>query len=117
MQVFAIYGSLILFVVFSLLNVYKSWRDSSLFTQIKFLLFAWFLVLIVFNLIILLLSNEQQLAFLWPYGLFKLPRFSYWALFLQWGCNPPADAAVRSPPIQFRPRIPAYPLKGIQAAL
>lgn len=85
MQVFAIYGSLILFVVFSLLNMYKSWRNSSLFSQIKFLVFAWFLVLIVFNLIILLLSNEQQLAVLWPYGLFKCPEFSYWALFLLMG--------------------------------
>ena len=82
MRILAIYGSLLLFVIFSLLNVYKSWRGTSLFEEIKRLLLAWLLVLIIFNVLLLLLSNEEQLAVLWPFCLFRVPVFIYWSIFV-----------------------------------
>nr|CBX29359.1 unknown protein [uncultured Desulfobacterium sp.] len=53
-----------------------------LFSQIRALFFAWFSVLIVFNLIILLLSNKEQLKILFPFGLFNAPEFLYWSVFV-----------------------------------
>ncbi|MFC1811513.1 sugar transferase [Thermodesulfobacteriota bacterium] len=79
-RMFMIYGSLITAVVFSFLGIYKSWRGFSIFDQIKSLLFAWMSVLIGFNIIILLLSNKEQLDILWPFALFRSPDFLLWAL-------------------------------------
>ncbi|MGB5155987.1 MAG: undecaprenyl-phosphate glucose phosphotransferase, partial [Desulfobacterales bacterium] len=81
-KVFAIYGSLLMAVIFSFLGIYKSWRETSFFSQIRALFFAWFSVLIVFNLIILLLSNKEQLKILFPFGLFNAPEFLYWSVFV-----------------------------------
>jgi exopolysaccharide biosynthesis polyprenyl glycosylphosphotransferase len=82
MRVLAIYTSLFLVAIFSLFNIYKSWRSTFISDQIKMLVIAWSSVLIVFNIIILLLSNKEQLAVLWPYGLFQSPEFLYWSLFV-----------------------------------
>jgi putative colanic acid biosynthesis UDP-glucose lipid carrier transferase len=81
-RIFMIYGSLITAVVFSFLGIYKSWRGFSIFDQIKNLLFAWLSVLIVFNIIILLLSNKQQLDILWPFALFRSSDFLLWAVLI-----------------------------------
>ena len=82
MRVLAIYASLFLVAIFSFFNIYKSWRSAFISGQIKSLLFAWFSVLVVFNILILLLSNKEQLAVLWPYGLFQNREFLYWSLFV-----------------------------------
>ena len=79
-RVLATYGGLLLFVIFSLLNIYKSWRNVSIGSQIRSLFLAWFSVLIVFNATILLLSSKEQLAVLWPFALFRLPEFLLWSL-------------------------------------
>jgi len=78
-RVFAIYGSLLMIVIFSLSGVYSSWRETSIPGQIRFLFFIWLLVLIIFNIIILLLCNKQQLDILWPFALFRAPEFLYWS--------------------------------------
>jgi putative colanic acid biosynthesis UDP-glucose lipid carrier transferase len=82
MRVLAIYGSLLLAIIFSLFNVYKSWRSISLLNQIKTLAFAWISVLLIFNILILLLSTEEQLAVLWPFCLFRDKTFLLWSLFV-----------------------------------
>jgi exopolysaccharide biosynthesis polyprenyl glycosylphosphotransferase len=82
MRLLPIYGSLFLVVIFSLFGVYKSWRVDFISSQIKTLFFAWCTVLAAFNVLILLLSNKEQLAILWPYCLFKSPQFIYWSLFV-----------------------------------
>jgi putative colanic acid biosynthesis UDP-glucose lipid carrier transferase len=81
-RVLAIYGSLLLIILFPLFNVYKSWRGISLFKEVKTLFFSWASVLIVFNVLLLLLSNKEQLAVLWPFCLFKVPVFLLWSLFV-----------------------------------
>jgi len=80
MRVLAIYGTLLLVVIFSLFNVYRSWRSISLTNQMKTLLLAWITVLLVFNVLILLLSNKAQLAILWPFCLFKTSEFLVWSV-------------------------------------
>jgi putative colanic acid biosynthesis UDP-glucose lipid carrier transferase len=80
MRVLAIYGTLLLVVIFSLFNVYRSWRSISLTNQVKTLLLAWITVLLVFNVHNLLLSNKAQLAILWPFCLFKTTEFHVWSL-------------------------------------
>lgn len=84
-KVFAIYGSLLMVVIFSLLGIYKSWRETSIINQIKVLFFAWLFVLVVFNCIIFLLSNKEQLEILLPFGLFNAPEFIYWSGFVLTG--------------------------------
>lgn len=80
MKVLAIYGSLLVAVIFSLSHLYKSWRGVSVGNQIKALFLAWVCVLVVFNVIVLLLSNKDQLAVLWPLCLFRSPEFLLWSL-------------------------------------
>jgi len=80
MRVLAIYGSLLLIVLFGLFNVYRSWRGLSLFKEIKTLFFSWISVLVIFNVLLMLLSTKEQLAVLWPFCLFKVPVFLLWAL-------------------------------------
>lgn len=82
MRVLGIYGSLLLAIIFSLFSIYKSWRSISLLSQIKTLFFAWISVLLIFNILILLLSTEEQLAVLWPFCLFRNKGFLLWALFV-----------------------------------
>jgi exopolysaccharide biosynthesis polyprenyl glycosylphosphotransferase len=82
MRLLAIYGSLLMLVIFSVCGIYKSWRVAFISNQFKRLLLAWCAVLVVFNIIILLLSNPEQLAILWPYCLFKSPEFNSWALYV-----------------------------------
>ncbi len=79
-RILATYGSVLLFVIFSSLSMYKSWRNVSISSQIRSLLFAWFSVLVFFNVTILLFSSKEQLAFLWPFALFRLPEFLLWSL-------------------------------------
>ncbi|MBU1183254.1 MAG: hypothetical protein KKE00_01065 [Proteobacteria bacterium] len=78
-KVFAICGSLLMIVIFSLSGIYKSWRETSIPGQIRFLFLAWLSVLIIFNVIILLLCNSQQMVVLWPFALFRAPEFLYWS--------------------------------------
>ena len=80
MRILAIYGSLLLIVLFELFNVYRPWRGISLSKEIKTLFFSWISVLITFNVLLLLLSNEEQLAVLWPFCLFTVNVFLLWAL-------------------------------------
>jgi putative colanic acid biosynthesis UDP-glucose lipid carrier transferase len=82
MRVLAIYGSLLLAIIFSLFNVYKSWRSISLSNQIKTLAFAWISVLLIFNILVLLLSTKEQLDVLWPFCLFRDKQFLLWSLFV-----------------------------------
>lgn len=82
MRVLAIYGSVLLAIIFSLFNVYKSWRSISLLNQIKTLFFAWISVLLIFNILVLLLSTQEQLAVLWPFCLFRNREFLLWSLFV-----------------------------------
>jgi exopolysaccharide biosynthesis polyprenyl glycosylphosphotransferase len=85
MRLLTIYGSLLMLVIFSACGIYKSWRVAFVSNQFKRLLLAWCAVLVVFNIIILLLSNQEQLAILWPYCLFKSPEFNSWALYVYLG--------------------------------
>ena len=78
----AIYGSLMLAVVFSFFNIYKSWRETTIASQITTLFFAWLSVLIIFNAFILLLCNEKQFEILCPFVLLRTPVFQYWALYV-----------------------------------
>ncbi|MBN1364094.1 MAG: sugar transferase [Syntrophaceae bacterium] len=76
MGVFAICGSLLVIVIFSLFKIYKSWRSISVLTQIKTLFFAWICVLLVLGIPILILSRKA------PHVFFSLEEFVLWALFV-----------------------------------
>lgn len=78
-KIFAIYSSILIIFVFPHFDLYQSWRSLSFAKQIQSLFFAWVVVLLVLNLIILLLSNKEQFAVLWPYFLFKIPFFYVWS--------------------------------------
>lgn len=80
MRVLVIYGTLLLVIIFSLFNIYRSWRSISLLDQIKTIIIAWISVLLVFNVLILLVANKAQLAVLWPLCLFKTKEFLVWSL-------------------------------------
>jgi len=82
MRILAIYCSFLVFVIFSLFNMYKSWRSIPLWSQIQSLFVLWILVLLVFNFLILLLSNRSQLTILWPFCLFQCKEFLFWGLFV-----------------------------------
>lgn len=81
-KVLVVYCGLLIVVVFPLFHLYQSWRKTWVMHQIRILAMAWVTVLIIFNLIIILLSNKEQLAILTPYGLFSSTGFNYWALFV-----------------------------------
>lgn len=78
----ALFGSLLTLVIFSVFDVYRSWRKATIAQQLRSVLFSWIAVLVAINLIILFLSNEQQFKLLWPYVLFKAPIFYEWALLI-----------------------------------
>jgi undecaprenyl-phosphate glucose phosphotransferase len=79
-RVLVVYCGFIMVVMFSLFHMYQSWRKTSVKHQIRILAAAWITVLVVFNLIIILLSNTEQLAVLTPFGLFSSAAFNFWAL-------------------------------------
>ena len=79
-RVFSVYGPLLTFFVFPLFSIYRSWRGESLLFELKILAQAWIALIIIFNAIILVLANEEQLKVLWPYGLFRLQSFWLWTL-------------------------------------
>ena len=79
-KVYCVYGPLLVFFVFPLFPIYRSWRGESLFAELKILTAAWVIVLVIFNAIILVLANEQQLTILWPYSMFRLKVFWVWAI-------------------------------------
>jgi len=79
-KVLVVYCSLLVIVVFPLFHLYQSWRKTGITHQIRMLAMAWFTVLVFFNIIIILLSNPEQLAVLSPMGLFTSAGFNYWAL-------------------------------------
>jgi exopolysaccharide biosynthesis polyprenyl glycosylphosphotransferase len=79
-KVLSVYCSFLIIVVFPLFHLYQSWRKIWILHQIRVLAMAWLTVLIIFNLIIILLSNKEQLAVLRPFGLFASTGFNYWAL-------------------------------------
>jgi putative colanic acid biosysnthesis UDP-glucose lipid carrier transferase len=84
-KVLMVYCSLLMVVVFSLFNMYQSWRKTGARHQIRNLTLAWLTVLAGFNLIIILLSNKEQLAILTPFGLFASAGFNLWALIVYGG--------------------------------
>ena len=84
-KVLVVYCGLLMVVVFSLFNMYQSWRETGAAHQLRILTFAWLTVLGVFNLIIILLSNEEQFAILTPFGLFASAGFNSWALLVYGG--------------------------------
>jgi putative colanic acid biosynthesis UDP-glucose lipid carrier transferase len=79
-KVLVVYCALLLLAVFSLFHVYQRWQKAGRMRQVRKLAAAWITVLVAFNLIILLLSTEDQLAVLTPYGLFASAGFNAWAL-------------------------------------
>jgi putative colanic acid biosynthesis UDP-glucose lipid carrier transferase len=79
-KVLMVYCGLLLLVVFSLFNMYQSWRKTGVRHQIRILALAWLTVLVAFNLIIILLSDKEQFAVLTPFGLFASAGFNIWAL-------------------------------------
>jgi FlaA1/EpsC-like NDP-sugar epimerase len=79
-KVLVVYCSFLMVVVFSLFHMYQPWQKAGLVHQIRTLAVAWGTVLVVFNLIILLLSNKDQLALLTPFGLFSSSGFNFWAV-------------------------------------
>jgi exopolysaccharide biosynthesis polyprenyl glycosylphosphotransferase len=79
-RILAVYCSFLVVVVFPLFHMYQSWRKTLVMHQIRILAMAWITVLIAFNLIIIFLSNKEQLAVMTPYGLFASAGFNYWAL-------------------------------------
>jgi exopolysaccharide biosynthesis polyprenyl glycosylphosphotransferase len=80
-RVLVVYCVAMTIVVFSFLRVYRSWSETRLARQLRKTAFAWFSVLVLFNLMIFLLSTKDQLAFLAPpFGLFASTSFNYWAL-------------------------------------
>lgn len=81
-RVLAVYCSFLMVVIFSLFHMYQSWRKTGIIHQIRILAVAWSAVLVAFNLIIILLSNREQLTVLTPFGLFISAGFNYWALFV-----------------------------------
>jgi putative colanic acid biosysnthesis UDP-glucose lipid carrier transferase len=94
-KVLVVYCGLLLLVVFSLFNLYQSWRKTGVRHQIRILALAWLTVLVAFNLIIILLSNKEQLAVLTPFGLFASAGFNLWAL-LVFGTLAAARLVVRA---------------------
>jgi len=81
-KVLLIYCSLLMMVVFSLFPVYSPWAKSGTIHQVSALAAAWLVVLIGLNIIILLLSDKEQLTVLSPFGLFSLSGFNFWAFFI-----------------------------------
>jgi exopolysaccharide biosynthesis polyprenyl glycosylphosphotransferase len=80
-RVLVVFCCFLMFVVFSFFHIYQSWNKTGLFRQLRTLMFAWFIVLVLFNLIIFLLSSREQLAQLSPpFGVFTSANFNYWAL-------------------------------------
>ncbi|MBN1953284.1 MAG: hypothetical protein JW801_18910, partial [Bacteroidales bacterium] len=47
MRIMAIYCSILMIIIFSLFNMYKSWRGVSVLKEIKTLLIAWVSVLVI----------------------------------------------------------------------
>ncbi len=82
MRVLKIYMPLLVFFIFPSFGMYKSWRNATILKEIQVLIIAWSSVLIAFNIIILLLANEDQLLLLWPVALFKVGSFLVWAFIL-----------------------------------
>ncbi len=76
----AIYGSLLTILFFSYLNLYQSFRQQTIFAQLRLLFFAWGCVVISVNIIILLLANQAQLEILWPVALFGTPVYQMWVV-------------------------------------
>jgi len=85
MRMLAIYGSVLLFVIFSLFSMYKSCRSIPLLSQVESLFILWILILLVFNILILFLSNKAQFSILWPFCLFQCKEFLLWGLFVFMG--------------------------------
>ncbi|MCP3873865.1 MAG: sugar transferase, partial [Desulfobacteraceae bacterium] len=76
----AIYGSLLTILFFSYFNLYQSFRQQTIFAQLRLLFFTWGCVVISVNIIILLLANQAQLEILWPTALFDTPVYQMWAI-------------------------------------
>jgi len=84
-RVLAIYGSLLLVVVFSMFKMYKSWRGSYFSNQIHRLFLAWGTALLLFNIIIFLLVDRDLQTALWPFVLFNSRDFLFWSLYIFMG--------------------------------
>jgi len=76
----AIYGTIFTILFFNYLNLYQSFRQQTLFAQLRLLFFAWAGVVIAVNIIILLLANKAQLEILWPAALFGTPVYQMWII-------------------------------------
>lgn len=80
-RVLVVFCGALTIVMFSFFRVYRSWRERGLVRQLRMMALAWFSVLVLFNFIIFLLSNREQLALLSPpFGAFTSANLNYWAL-------------------------------------
>ncbi|GAB6146010.1 sugar transferase [Desulfocicer niacini] len=79
-KVLIIYGCILILIVFPFFGLYKSWRVESLGNEIKALAGAWLTTLLLFHALTLILADAEQLAVLWPYGLFTVKAFCLWAM-------------------------------------
>ena len=80
LRLLAIFGTIFMAIIFSLAHIYVSWRSASVLRQLVQVLWAWVIVVVLLNLLILLISNKEQFALLWPYVLFRSHAFLYWAV-------------------------------------
>ncbi|MBW2072019.1 MAG: undecaprenyl-phosphate glucose phosphotransferase [Deltaproteobacteria bacterium] len=68
-----------IFFIYPLFGIYKSWRGLPIWQESRALLLAWTTVLLLFHIFTLLLSDREQFAILWPFGIFKYKPFLIWA--------------------------------------
>jgi putative colanic acid biosynthesis UDP-glucose lipid carrier transferase len=79
-RVLMVYCSLLMVVIFPLFSIYQPWQKLNMASEIRTIALAWASVLGAFNLVIIFLSNREQLDVLAPLGLFSSAGFNYWAV-------------------------------------
>ena len=79
-KIFAVFGAALTLLVFPFFGLYRSRRGESFATEAKALVWAWLVVGVGVNAFVFLLATDPERAILWPYGLFQLPGFWWWAL-------------------------------------
>lgn len=76
----AVYTVPLVFFIFPLFRIYRSWRFSSIVAEGMTVLIAWLAVILSFNLLMIILANPQQRSILLPYALFVYKPYLLWAL-------------------------------------
>lgn len=79
-KVLAIYGGVLLVLVFPIFGLYRSWRGESLLLEMRNIIGAWIIIALLFNGLILLLADPVQFEILWPLGAFRLKGFWLWVI-------------------------------------